>query len=937
MRSLWLAISSLVICTIAQAGIGAWTTAGPEGVQGADIAVSPAAPDVVLVATAGAIFKSVNAGSNWARSGAAIPYVSKVWMHPTLANTYLALGYSRLYRSTNGGTSWANIGTGLPASASASLVALAVDPSNPNNVFVLDTYAGLFRSTNGGTLFTPVSVVVLPTTGYFQSMAIDPTLPSRMIVNASEMGAGVPTLYRSTDSGVSFSPLNGVGAPVDFSDGGIAFSTTVSGTVLHGYFRSTDGGSTWAGGVALIPGGNARGLNYYRPGANEFYAASATGVYRSTDHGSSWAVFATGHIDNGTDLSDLVAVAYRPGPAPATLYALSFAGSFFKTAPGGTTFSQSNTGLIASNIRAVAVHPSSANVLLAGWGDVGTYTSPAMFRSINAGASWVRSNAGLFLDEVRDIEIDPNAAAAPASTVVYAAGWDLAPNGQPPASRRSSIVKSTDGGVSWAHVPLGAFSGLTDFGKMGRARNIAIDRNSRVGGVGPSQKVYFSARGNYTCPSVGAGTVPLTLVGPRLWKSTNAGTSWVSIDSLPVGTCVVGIGNIESIVAKDIVIDSSNSNILYVSSFLASGYNPAAVPAQPVPTISNGVFKSIDGGASWTPSSTGLPRVVPANASSSYRDVLALAIDPVNPLILYAASNPTSGTGAGRVYKTINGGANWTLSSTGISGQDVRALLIDPADHNKIYAATGGNGAGPGGVYFSADAGVTWNSTSVGLPASSATALEIDRSGVDPILYAGTNLGLWNVRQVPDLDADGPSNTLEGTAPFSGDGNEDGVPDNSQANVASINGVMGLNAATRRPSANADVTISVTGIPAGTCTQTNDASAAAADDIGPTENGYAFPVGTVRFELLNCTRAFVSVRFHNQVFDPLYRFRSFGPEIIGDPGSVAWRALTSAGYTGNTWTFLLDDNTPGDNRDEANRILFIGGPATEQMFKNGFE
>ena len=51
--------------------------------------------------------------------------------------------------------------------------------------------------------------------------------------------------------------------------------------------------------------------------------------------------------------------------------------------------------------------------------------------------------------------------------------------------------------------------------------------------------------------------------------------------------------------------------------------------------------------------------------------------------------------------RPIDGGANWVESSTGIAGQDVRALFIDPMDAtgDTVYAGTGGNGANPGGVY----------------------------------------------------------------------------------------------------------------------------------------------------------------------------------------------------------------------------------------------
>ncbi len=911
----------LLASSYGQAAVGSWSTSGPEGVQGAAIAVSPAAPDVVLVAAAGGIYKSINAGNSWARLSNNIGYVNNVWAHPTLASTYLALT-NRLYRSTNAGSSWSVVGTGLPTASTSFLSTLAVDATAPSNVFVTDILSGVYRSTNGGVNFTPIAIAgIAPDTNY-DAITVDPYVNSRVMVSVcSNSTPGQAGLYRSTDGGLSFVP---VPSYPNCTYARFVFSGNTSGLVFSDFLKSTDGGATW------IASGAPGTVIASRNTTAELYSFSGTVFSKSTDNGTTWAPFVTGATDNGTDHTSVARLEFKPGSAPLVSYLLSSAGSFFK-ATGAGSFTASNTGLIASNIRAVAVHPTNSSILLAGWGDVGNLTSPAMFRSTNRGSTWVRANTGLALDEVRDIEIDQNTTASAATTVVYAAGWDRAPFQTPPTLYRASIAKSSDGGQTWSHAPNANFAGFGTAGviSMGRARNIAIDLRSQIGGAGPSQKVYFTARGSVRCPTTGAGPVAQTLVAPRMWKTIDAGVNWTSIDTFPTGTCTPGDPTSPSPVVKDVVIDPSNSNILYVGSFL-SGYDPTL----PAPTVQTGIFKSIDGGASWTQSSNGLPRI--GGAGTSHRDVLALVIDPSNPLILYAAVNPTTGVGPGRIYKTVDGGANWSVASTGVSGQDIRALIIDPTDSTKVYAASGGSAGGPGGVYYSANSGVTWNSTSIALPATSATALDLDRTGVDPILYAGTNAGLWDITQVPDLDFDGPSNLLEGSSPFAGDGNEDGAQDSAQANVASIAGLLD-NGITRVISSTADVTISVTGVPAGSCQQVNDASADYADRIGPENAGYTYPFGVVRFELLNCTRAFITVRYHNRSFNPLFRFRNFGPEILGNLNSVQWREVTTAGYSGNAWTFLLDDNAPGDNRDEASRILFIGGPATEQMLKDGFE
>jgi len=100
-------------------------------------------------------------------------------------------------------------------------------------------------------------------------------------------------------------------------------------------------------------------------------------------------------------------------------------------------------------------------------------------------------------------------------------------------------------------------------------------------------------------------------------------------------------------------------------------------------TSDRGVFKSTDGGATW--SATDLTNIY----------VSALAIDLVTQA-LYA------GTYGGGVYKGTDGGATWTL--LGLTGTSVTALAIDPQMPTTLYA-----GAYWGGVFKSMDGGSTWS------------------------------------------------------------------------------------------------------------------------------------------------------------------------------------------------------------------------------------
>ena len=107
---------------------------------------------------------------------------------------------------------------------------------------------------------------------------------------------------------------------------------------------------------------------------------------------------------------------------------------------------------------------------------------------------------------------------------------------------------------------------------------------------------------------------------------------------------------------------------------------------QRLPTIwVEGVFKSNDGAASWTPASKGL----------ASRFTLALAIHPSAPGTLYA------GTASG-VFKSTDGGATWTGASSGLTNQFVTTLAIDPLQPDTLYAGT------DGGLFKSTSGGSNW-------------------------------------------------------------------------------------------------------------------------------------------------------------------------------------------------------------------------------------
>jgi len=135
-----------------------------------------------------------------------------------------------------------------------------------------------------------------------------------------------------------------------------------------------------------------------------------------------------------------------------------------------------------------------------------------------------------------------------------------------------------------------------------------------------------------------------------IWKSSNAGASWTNLfDDFPQ----IGVSGI--------AIDPENPNIVYI----ATGDDDAA------DSYSVGVFKSTDGGSSWSATAFGPDQT---DISTLMNEIV---IDPANSSVLWVASNVG-------LYKSVDAGASWERKLNG----SVRDFKLKPGDGNTVYAVT---------------------------------------------------------------------------------------------------------------------------------------------------------------------------------------------------------------------------------------------------------
>lgn len=191
--------------------------------------------------------------------------------------------------------------------------------------------------------------------------------------------------------------------------------------------------------------------------------------------------------------------------------------------------------------------------------------------------------------------------------------------------------------------------------------------------------------------------------GVGLYKSVDGGDTWEVL----AGDVFGGRS------FSRIVIDPTNSDVVYAAITPAGGFpEKNAARGHPLADGPLGVFKSVDGGISWTHLLNGLPSLAATD----------LAIDHTDPQVLYAGIGRIFGDPANGVYKSTDGGDSWSKLAGGLPSSDVGrvSLAVAPSDTSRLYTIITetsddfGGGAATLDVYRSDNAGLSWVPTNSG-------------------------------------------------------------------------------------------------------------------------------------------------------------------------------------------------------------------------------
>jgi photosystem II stability/assembly factor-like uncharacterized protein len=637
-------------------------------------------------------------------------------------------------------------------SYSGRVSAIAVNESDPSNIYVGTGGGGVWKTTDGGNNWSPV--FDLEPTLSVGAMTISPDGKTLYVGTGDKFVSPVPRetrysgasgtgLYKTSDGGKSWTQLGG----------GVFTATTVTSILLFpgnpsmilvsaesgGIYLSEDGGVTWETTndfpefyLVSIPSDSSN-----------VFASGFGSLLKSTDGGQTWQSLrdnTTGptFIAVSPAAPDSLYMAYSSGwndPVSILRYDVSSGREYTLGEPpsagdgSGVCGGQCNYDLV------LAVDPANSSIMYFGAQD--------LYVSFDGGAMW--KDVGGYRNGPSNIHPDQHVIAfVPGSFDTVIVGND------------GGVWESTDGGTDWtdlneglgtalltsialspAGVMLGGTldSGCVEYSRSTSWQAVGDDSASPIGdcvwtGISSNNPGVMYSESN---KGVSAFTFLKSVDGGRSWSQSDSGLNMtvtgmfgapvVAQDPLSYGTIYIGSARIYKTTdfgeTWAAVTDQVKAN--QVTAIAVAPSNDSVIYAG---DDQGGVQVSTDAGASW--------KYVYYLYQTLTYPVTSIAVDPANPLIAYVSYQAS-------IIKTTDGGKTWThvpvtgLASTCAACLNIEDLVPGPG---VLYAGT------EAGVYYSSDGGVQWSRLGVGFPNAVVTDIVVTPSTI----YAATyGRGAWKV------------------------------------------------------------------------------------------------------------------------------------------------------------------------------------------------
>jgi Sortilin, neurotensin receptor 3,/Secretion system C-terminal sorting domain len=612
-----------------------------------------------------------------------------------------------VWKTTNGGTSWSPL---TDTQNSLGVSAILVDQSNPNTVYVAtgdgdgrdSPSTGILKSTDGGATWSTTGLNWLRSDlRYIRRLLRHPS-NANMLVAATSIG-----MYYSLDAGATWTQaVAGNFFDAEFQPGstGTFYATAVTTANLGQVFRSTDNAVSWAQVHSLanssraaitVSAANANfiGVVYSKSADNGF-----NGFYSSVDGGGAWSLKAstpnllgwnaTGNDAGGQGWYDLCLVA---DPTNANTIYLGGVNTW-KSTNGGTNWTINTMWTSSGSVP--VVHADKHDLVFQNNTTLFQANDGGIYKTTNGGTSWTDLTNTMAISQLYRIGVaqtnsavigglQDNGTKLRSTTGTWADrlggdGMDCAIN---PTNANymygelyyGDIYRSTNGGSSFSSIkPNTTEQGgwVTPFAIAPSAPATIylgyknVFRSTNYGTKWTRMTNGFTGGLNIRALSVApnnANTVYLSTDadlsgGNRFFRSTNGASSFTTM------TNPASAGRINSI-----AIDNTNANNVWVA---VSGYNTGSK-----------VYKSTDGGSTWTNISGTLPNI------------------PANCVTFWNGSNGGIYLGMDvGVYYRDNSMSDWVLFNASLPNVEIADLEIQYS-LGKLRAATYGRGVWESDLY----------------------------------------------------------------------------------------------------------------------------------------------------------------------------------------------------------------------------------------------
>ncbi len=682
-----------------------WQELGPQNIGGRTLAldINPINPNTLYAGSAsGGLWRSYTGGVgvkawNYIPTGFPVLSVGAIAIDPLDTNViYIGTGEVYGYQNSIGGlnirTTRGSYGIGLLKTTdngstwsksidwsynqARGIEVIRIDPSNSNIVYA-GTTEGMFKTTNAGASWNQMHTVIMTT-----DILIDKQ-NSQFILeacgNLNSTGAGI---YRSTNGGNTWTQITAniplFGGKILLAgysgNANVCFASVGYGTVDGAgteLLKSTDFGASWSllnnADYSTYQGWYSHFVIPHPTDASKILCAGID-VFKSIDGGqtltnkSDWSAWffgvpPVGGPEGPSNYSHADHHAYVINPLNPDMVYFGNDGGVFRTTDFGETFQGCNGGYQTTQFyKRIGVSKVDSTRIIGGLQDNAT----AVWEGTLA---WRRGIGG----DGCCAQISPTK-----TDTMYGSGQYLYLN------------RSTNKGLSWSY-------------------------------IAPN-----SANSAFNAPFLLAPSNPKIIYagGEQLFKSTNAGNNWTTMNS---GNTING----DPILS--IAVSFTNPDSVYLTTA------PTNFPA--------GIYRSVNGGGAWTNITGSLPDRYPVDVS----------VDPRNSAIVYVVF---SGFGTSHLFKSLDGGNNWTDIGKGLPDVPTSAVCLDPFNPSIIYV---GNDLG---VFYSLDNGTTWKDLNSGIP---GTALVMDLAiiPVNKMLIVATHgRGVYRIPLLTITSVNNGSNSI---------------------------------------------------------------------------------------------------------------------------------------------------------------------------------